>query len=493
MVGDVRFWAWLAAWFSRALARTESKFHQIFENNRAVKLLIDPDTGAIQQANSAAVEFYGYSREQLESMHIQDINVLPPDEVCAEMQRARSEQRTYFKFRHRLASGEVRDVDVFSSPVDLPDGRCLYSIILDVTAQRRAELRYRSLFEQSNDAVFILDLKMNILQVNHRAADMLGYDGPADLVGLSPRAIIAPYEYNDSNMVRMRLLEGEHFAPYERTFIRRDGRFVRAEINTEIVRDSEGKPLHIQSIVRDLRERKQAQQREIELALETQRTKLLMTFIREATHEFRTPLAVIASSAYLMSRSGDAEQRSGKLRQIEGEITRITRLVDSLLLSAKLESGVVVTRSPLDIQMVIDDVCHSARAVHGSQPDLKFTTNRDVSGLAINGHFEYLTYAIRELIDNAYQFTPVEGQINVQLERANGSLCLDVIDTGIGISDEDLPHIFEMFWRHDEAHSTPGFGLGLPLVKRIVELHGGSIAVESRVGEGTRFRVALPT
>lgn len=244
----------------QSLARSESLYRQMFESNRAIKLIIEPDTGKIKDANTAAVKFYGYSREQLRLMRIHDINVLPPDTKTAEeTQLAYYQHPSFFEFRHRTASGEIRDVNVFSSPVDTPDGPCLYFIIVDMTGNREIELRYRSLFEQSNDAVFILDLEGNHVQVNQRAANMLGYK-PDEIIGLSYRELVVPEQHGQSSNVLQRLLEGEILNPYERTFRRKDGSLVPVEVNVEVVKNHEGKPLHIQSIIRDITERKQMEE-----------------------------------------------------------------------------------------------------------------------------------------------------------------------------------------------------------------------------------------
>jgi PAS domain S-box-containing protein len=111
----------------------------MFEKNRAVQLLIDPSDGSILDANEAACDYYGYSREQLKQMKISQINTLAPDEVAAEMANAVTEQRNYFNFRHALASGEVRDVEVHSSPIGVDGKQVLYSIVHDITERRHAE------------------------------------------------------------------------------------------------------------------------------------------------------------------------------------------------------------------------------------------------------------------------------------------------------------------------------------------------------------------
>ena len=148
-----------------ALKESEERFHAMFERHHAVKLMIEPETGAIVDANAAAYRFYGYSREQLCSLRIQDINQLPPDEVAAERAKAAAEQRNYFVFPHRLANGEVRWVEVYSTLVETRRRPLLYSIIHDVTdraraeeALRESEERYRNLFDNMTEAFAVHEI-----------------------------------------------------------------------------------------------------------------------------------------------------------------------------------------------------------------------------------------------------------------------------------------------------------------------------------------------
>ncbi len=121
------------------LRDSEAAYRAMFEKNRAVKLLIDPRTGKIVEANPAACEFYGYSARALRGMRIMEINTLPPDQVQVEMSRALHAEQTYFLFKHRLASGEIRDVEVYSSPMKIHGRRLLFSVIHDITSRRKAE------------------------------------------------------------------------------------------------------------------------------------------------------------------------------------------------------------------------------------------------------------------------------------------------------------------------------------------------------------------
>jgi PAS domain S-box-containing protein len=133
-----------------ALRDSEQRFQTLFKRHNAVMLLIDPDSGRILDANSAAVQFYGYSWEQLSSMNIGDINQLESSEIARERERARQEERNYFVFPHRLAGGEVRTVEVYSTPIDVQRQRVLFSVIHDITDRKKAEeelLRHREHLE----------------------------------------------------------------------------------------------------------------------------------------------------------------------------------------------------------------------------------------------------------------------------------------------------------------------------------------------------------
>jgi PAS domain S-box-containing protein len=140
-------------------------FTGLFEGTSAVMLLIDPQTGLILDANRAASDFYGYPKPMLLGMHIQELNTLPPGQTAAEMTKARLEERQRFDFRHRLANGAVRDVEVYSGPVTVNGRTLLYSIVHDVTEQLRAEAalreseeKYRSIFENTSEVFCINDL-----------------------------------------------------------------------------------------------------------------------------------------------------------------------------------------------------------------------------------------------------------------------------------------------------------------------------------------------
>ena len=136
----------------KKLLESESRFRRVFENNGSVMLLIDPSTRLIHSANQAASAFYGYSQEQLAGMSVDRINVLPSPAIGSEMERALGQRQACFSFRHRLDSGELRDVEVYSSPIETGDGTMLFSIVHDITERKRIELQ----LEERNETFRLL-------------------------------------------------------------------------------------------------------------------------------------------------------------------------------------------------------------------------------------------------------------------------------------------------------------------------------------------------
>ena len=159
------------------LRASESLFRAMFEAHSAPMLLIEPQSGNIEEANVAAAEFYGYSVRELTTMSIQQINCRSPSEVAAERRRARAQDRNHFEFKHELASGEVRTVEVHSSPIEVDDRELLFSIIHDITERKRREREYEQIFNSVNDAIIAFDPDAEeITQVNDAYKQMFGYN-----------------------------------------------------------------------------------------------------------------------------------------------------------------------------------------------------------------------------------------------------------------------------------------------------------------------------
>jgi PAS domain S-box-containing protein len=174
-----------------SLRHREALFAGMFETHSAPMLLIHPDSGTIEYANRAAVEFYGYDADELTSMRIQELNTLSPEQVARERQRAEEQDRNHFEFEHRIASGETRPVEVHSAPVNVDGQRFLFSIVHDITEQEeyRHELQlFREAVEQTGHSVLITDPEGVIEYVNPAFEAATGYDR-AEAIGQTPRLL----------------------------------------------------------------------------------------------------------------------------------------------------------------------------------------------------------------------------------------------------------------------------------------------------------------
>jgi len=388
--------------------------------------------------------------------------------------------------------------EVHISPVLDQSGKVTHFVGVqhDITARKQAELalarserQYRALFDQSNDAVFLIDLDGNHLQTNQRAADMLGYS-LAETAALNYREVVDPGEVANAEDVFRRLRLGEHLPPYERTFQRQDGTPFPVEVNIELVLDADGQAEYFQAIVREISARKLAQQQTFELTLERERAHLLTRFVQDVAHEFRTPLSVIVSSANLVLRSSDIEWQQRKVAQIDTQVHLLAQLVDDLLLMARLETRPIQAKQPIDLVSLLSACTAHITNEYGDKP--AFRCDRPAEIPLVVGDADYLAHAFHQILDNAYRFTPPEGEVSVTVQVHAEHVLIWFCDTGIGIANDDLRHVFETFWRRDAAHSTPGFGLGLPIAQRIIERHGGQIEVVNQATQGTCFCVRLP-
>ncbi len=348
---------------------------------------------------------------------------------------------------------------------------------------RESEARYKLLTEMLSDCVLVHTVSSNgALEtewiIGHQC--FAAYDwsnihpDDVELVKQSVQATLA----NQKNTTEWRLKKA-------------DGEYRWVSNTCQPVWDeAEGRVVRYYSVIQDITDRKQVEQSRLEISLEKARLSLLRQFITQASHEFRTPLAIINTSAFLAARVSEPEQRQAKVEMISAQVGQIAKLVDMMLKISRLESGDEITLTPLNIIPLLKIVLQAVAERYGHRPALIY--NGPPSAPPVCGNQDDLQEALAQILDNAYRFTPPDGTIEVSVMVENPSINIVVSDTGPGIATEHLPHIFETFWRLDEAHSTPGLGLGLSLARKIIEMHGGSIAVDSVVGEGTTFVLRLP-
>ncbi|WP_299025126.1 HAMP domain-containing sensor histidine kinase [uncultured Thermanaerothrix sp.] len=214
-------------------------------------------------------------------------------------------------------------------------------------------------------------------------------------------------------------------------------------------------------------------------------------FLADVSHELRTPLTVIKGEIGLMRLTGTVDPES--LQAIDQEVDRLTRLVGDLLLMAQAEAGsLTLERQPVSLDNLLLEVVQQMQHLAEGTRSLRIV---ETAPITILGDKDRLKQVLLNLVGNAIKYTPPGGEICLGLRREGNEARIRVSDSGPGIPEEDLPHIFERFYRGrgQEGENAPfGYGLGLAIAQRIVQSHGGWIEVESRLGQGTTFIVRLP-
>jgi two-component system, OmpR family, sensor histidine kinase CiaH len=222
----------------------------------------------------------------------------------------------------------------------------------------------------------------------------------------------------------------------------------------------------------------------VEVAFERQNV-----FVADASHELRTPLAVIRANAEFLQERQPASEEAA---EIVSETDRLSSLVDSLLAVARGDGTGEAAHDELDLGAVVEGSAASMRSLASERG-----VALDVSAapeLRVRGSREQLRQLVVILVDNALRYTAKGGQVDVDVAGRDGSAVMAVTDTGIGIPPDALSHVFERFYRADDARTrdSGGVGLGLAIAQKLVDEHGGRISAESTPGQGSTFTVTLP-
>ena len=212
-------------------------------------------------------------------------------------------------------------------------------------------------------------------------------------------------------------------------------------------------------------------------------------FIADSSHELRTPLTVIRGNVDLLERDVDEECRQESLRSIKRETERMSKIVADLLLLAQLDQLQAIEPKPVQLDTLLLETFREAKLLANGR---KVELGRE-DAVTVMGDADQLKRMLWNLVSNAIKYTPERGKVILSLYRSGDLACLQVEDTGIGIAKEDIPSVFDRFYRVDKARSRAqgGTGLGLAIVKSVVDLHGGTIAVSSAPGKGSTFTVQL--
>ncbi len=362
-------------------------------------------------------------------------------------------------------------------------------------ALRESEIRLRNVLEHMPVMLVAWDDSADTIQMWNRECERVTGYSAAEIVG-KPALEVNQLVYPDKEYLRRLWAEmerrGDNYRNWEWEWRAKDGEF-RTISWSNIAAAAPIPGWATWAIGIDVTERKKAQQRAIDLAVEHERLQILEQFIGDASHDLRTPLMTMKLSLTVIRRSDDPQHRIRHLDILDAQVLHLERVLEDLLNIVRLEQATILVTRPFDLNDLIRGVLREHQALAERQ-NHTFRFEHTPDPLLITGDANQLGRAVANLVANAISYTPSGGVITLRTTRTPAEVVIEVADTGIGISADELPHIFKRFYRADLARSTHtgGMGLGLPIARKIIDAHDGAITVRSEPGTGSVFRVALP-
>jgi len=496
-----------------ALRESEARLREILDTANDAFISIDAH-GIVNAWNTEAERIFGWPADEVIGDSLAD-TIIP--------ERFRAAHRAGLK--RFLASNESKmagqrielcalrrdgsefEVEMTISRMRGKHGPLFNSFIHDITerkereqAIRDSEARYRLLAENITDMITVLALDGTRTYVSPSVRDFLGYE-PAELIGKRMIEMPHPDDAPVAAGAVAALTRGDKQVTITVRSRHKNGAYIWVETSLRLVRDpASNKPIEVLCVSRDVSAR-QALQEQLALAKELaeRANRAKSEFLANMSHELRTPLNAIMGFGDLIENQrlgalGNAKY-AGYGRDIVESGKHLLDLINEILDYAKLDAGrLSLIEEPLDIHRVVE-ACEQMLSDRIERGGLVLETSIAPTLSIVRGDERRLRQVLLNLLSNSIKFTKPGGRITLDAHAdAGGALVLTVSDTGIGIAEQDLPHVLEPFGQVDSAfnRSTEGTGLGLPLAKRLVEMHGGTLVIDSAPGIGTTAIMRLP-
>ena len=454
--------------------------------------------GSITYVNDKFCTISKYSREELLGQDHRIINSgYHPKEFFQQMYRTIAQGGVWRgEIRNRAKDGSFYWVDSTIVGFAGADGKLekYVAIRADITERKRAEEvreRLAAVVESSDDAIIGKTLDGVITTWNHGAEKVFGYP-VSEAVGKPMQMLVPPERANEEADILARVERGESVEHFETVRVRKDGKGIDVSVTISPIRDSSGAIVGVSKVARDISERKRAEQRLADKVEELARSNRdLEQFAYAASHDLQEPLRMVASYTQLL-----AERYGGKLDENadkflgyarEGALRMQVLIRDLLTFSRVVQAG--VPRKNVDCDVALEEALQSlTAAIEESGTVVTHTALPNVWADQTQ-----IVQVFQNLIGNAIKFhNGAPPQCAVSAEKSGCNWLFSVSDNGIGIAPEYAENIFVVFQRLHARTEYPGNGIGLAICKKIIEHYGGTIWVESKVGEGSTFKFTLP-
>ena len=460
-------------------------------------------SGVVTSWNRAAERMFGYSASEMIGTPLSRIAPEAERQEEAELLRtvANGELVEHFETLRWRKDGTLVSVSITMSPIRDADGAVVGAskIARDVSSRTRSDhaaRRLAAIVESSDDAIVSKNLNGIVTSWNAAAERMFGYT-QEEMIGESIRRIIPADRQTEEDRVLASIRRGERVDHFETIRQRKDGSLVPISLTVSPLFSEDGVIIGASKIARDISDRVRAEAERTELLKAAQEaSRLKDEFLATLSHELRTPLNAILGYARMVRAGllvGDKQARG--IETIERNATSLAQIVEDVLDMSRIVSGKIRLHvQPTDIAKVVrDSIAAVAPAAEARTVTIESVIDEGRTTIPVDP--DRLQQVLWNLLSNAVKFTPAGGYVGVHATRTRSAVEISVSDTGIGIDQAFLPHVFERF-RQGDAGTTRergGLGLGLAIAQELVQLHGGGIAASSPgLGKGATFTITLP-
>lgn len=475
-------------------------YNAFFKNNVSMMLIIDYETLKIADANYAACTFYKYSYQEFLNLNFTDLSAVKSDQISTQINLAASYVKNSFAFKHRISTGEIKNVRANSGVITLNNKKYIHVIIFDAAESddsMRSISQMQVILDNLPFVAWFKDLQGRYMAVNRAFEDQYGCM-KENVVGKYDFEIFSKVQADTFLFGDIDIITKKKKVHFEEK--NQNGKW--NEVFKSPVFNDFGNIIGTTGITRDITQRKKqekalhnAERREMQLLQET--IELKDNFITMITHEFKTPITIINAAIQTMElvcKEDLTEKMRNYLGKIKQNSLRQQRLVDNLLDITRLKAGRMKSSSKnIEIVSLTKEIVDSVK-LYADQKSLRLTFQSSCDRIVASTDVEKYERILLNLLSNAIKFTPPKRSINVLLFRQGSDLKIDIKDKGIGIPEDKKVIIFERFGQADSSltRQAEGTGIGLYLVKLLVESLGGTIQVASEVGYGSTFSISLP-
>ncbi len=480
---------------AKALTTSEARYRTLLD--AGFEAIIIHADGIILDMNDAVMTLTGFTAKELIGTKTIDMTTPDARPAIEKLYAERSPENLMYETTIQHKDGRRLEIEVRSRIITYHGQSVRVIAMRDITQSKQSSEQIKNLFDSLDRVFYSFDARDNhVIQISSGCEKLYGY---------------TPQEFYDDVSLSTKLIHHEDLPRFIEDFsqitaaqhdirpfriVRKNGEIRWVEILIIPVYNAANELTRFDGLVTDITERRQIEAEQREFQSERERSLVLRQFITDASHDLRTPLATLYTSLYLLRRVSPIDENISRyLNTLEEQTKHLSRVLDDLFTMSRLDSPeMYVEKHPLDINQVMDNVVNGQKPI-AAQKQLTLDYFPAESSLLVMADKDYLLMALNHVVRNAVQYTPTEGSVTIRICPYNEAQAqIEVSDTGIGIQPSEMESIFDRFYRSDRARKADsgGVGLGLPLARKIVEIHEGTIEAESKPGEGSIFRITLP-